>query len=238
MTTDVYGYCRVSTLEQAEMGDSIDTQKNKIIEFAKKHDLNILNIFCDLGVSGAVPPHLRPEMKKLLLNLEAGNAQGLIIHKIDRLSRSIKDFINLIDGFNKKNIEIFIINPEINTKTTYGKFTINLLSVISELERDIIKERTIDVLKNKKAKGERTGTVPYGKQLAKGSTSLLVDNDEEQQTINIARELRAERKIVNGRPKPKTYKEICEILTEQGRKNKSGNINWFPNQIKNMCTKD
>ena len=231
-----YGYTRVSTLEQAEMGDSIDTQTNKIKDFAKSHNIELLNIFSDLGVSGGIPPAQRPEMHKILLNLQAGNATGLIVCKIDRLSRSIKDFILLMDLFNKRSYEIFIINPEINTKTTYGKFTLNLLSIISELERDIIKERTREVLQNKKAKGERTGSIPFGKQLAEGSACLLEDHEEEQQTINIARELRQDVELRNGKPKHKTYKNICDELIRLERKNKDGNIRFYPSQIKRMLT--
>jgi len=231
---NVYGYIRVSTLEQAEMGDSLDMQRNKINEFAIKNNLNVLKIFEDKGISGGIPPYLRPEMNKLLLNIEAGNGKGFIIHKIDRLSRSIKDFVNLMDDFNKRKLEIFIINPEINTKTTYGRFMLNLLSSVAELEKDIIRERTCDILQNKKAKGERTGTIPFGKKLAENSTCLLIDDEEEQQTINICREMRNEKYLKNGKSKAPTYAEICNKITELERKNKSGNIKWFPNQIRNM----
>ena len=232
----VYGYARVSSTEQAEVGASIDMQKSKIEEFSKKNDLNLLNIFVDGGISGGIPPHLRPEMKKLLLNIEAGNAKGLIIYKIDRLSRSIKDFINLMDDFNKRKLEVFIITPEINTKTVYGKFTLNLLSIISELERDMIKERTKETLKHMKACNKRTGTIPFGKRL-RGSDSednILIDDEEEQQTINICREMRNEKYLKNGKAKAPPYSEICDKLTELNRKNKGGHIKWFPNQIKNM----
>jgi hypothetical protein len=100
----------------------------------------------------------------------------------------------------------------------------------------MIKERTKETLKHMKECNKRTGTIPFGKKLQdpESDDNILIDDEDEQQTINIVREMRKERKIKNGKAKATSMLEICEKITELNRKNKSGQIKWFPNQIKNM----
>jgi len=229
----VYGYTRVSTVSQAEEGESIDTQKYKIEEYCKKNDYDLLKIFCDAGISGAISPRQRPELNKILLNIEAGNGEGLVVCKIDRLSRSIKDFINLIDEFNKKKYSIFIINPDINSDSTTGKFTLHLLSAIAELEKNMIQQRTRETLQNMKRKGMRTGSIPFGKQILNNEL-IMSDHDEEQKTILIAKELRQQKILYKGKEKSRTYQYICNELMNQGRKNKDGESVFYPSQARRM----
>lgn len=218
---NIFGYTRVSTLDQAEKGDSLETQSIKITEYCKNNNLNLINIYVDAGISGAIPPMKRPSMNKLLYGLYGGFADGMISCKIDRISRSIRDFIILMSEFNNKNLLLYIISPEINASTPSGKFTLHFMSAIGELERDMISERTKDIMQMKKNKNELVGAIPYGKRLIE-NTNILENDPEEQQTIQIARDLRRQIKIVNGKEKPMSYADICKELVKLGRKNKEG----------------
>ena len=228
----VYGYVRVSTIDQVDNGDSIEAQTTNIQLYCKNNNLHLIDVFVDAGISGSIPPDKRPMMKKILLNLEAGNADGLVATKIDRISRSIRDFILLISDF-KDKYSLFVISPDINANTPAGKFSLHLLSAIAELERDMTIERTKEIIQMKKSKNEVVGTIPFGKRVIE-NTNILEDDPEEQRTIQITKEFR--NKIIenNGKIKPMTYKQICDELIKLGRKNKEGNISFFPSQIAKM----
>lgn len=229
----VYGYVRVSTVEQSENGDSIETQTKKIEEYCKYNKLDLLKTFVDGGISGCIEPSKRPQMKLLLLNLEAQNAKGLVVCKIDRLNRSAKDFMNLISDFKDKGINLYCISPDINQDTTTGKFSMQLLSLVGELELNLTKDRVKEVILMKKNKGERVGTIPFGKRLIP-DTKLLEDHPDEQKTILIVKELREQKKLVNNRMKSTTYQEICKQLESQKRLNKHGISKFSPSQIRRM----
>lgn len=238
-----YGYVRVSTSTQAEEGESIKTQQEKIKEYCIRKHIELLEIYTDAGISGSIHPTARPEMAKLLFNLEAGKAKGLVTSKIDRISRSMQDFINLVADFNKNNYDLFILDPDIDTTNTIGKFTVRLLANVAELERDMVKDRVKDVIDRKKANNELIGSVPFGKQLKKdisgNKTKILEDNIDEQKTISI---IVRERKVITGtikkngitRPKYKPYSNICKELIDRERKNKDGAVKWFPAQVKRI----
>jgi DNA invertase Pin-like site-specific DNA recombinase len=228
----VYGYVRVSTIDQADNGDSIEAQTLNIIQYCKNNNLHLIDNFIDAGISGSVHPTKRPNMNKLLLNLKSGKADGLVSCKIDRISRSIRDFILLIGDFQDK-YSLFIISPDINANTPAGKFSLHLLSAIAELERDMTIERTREVIQMKKSKNERIGSIPFGKKLIE-NTNILEDDSEEQRTIKIVKELREKTNIVNGKTKQTTYQEICNELVKLERKNKEGNISFYPSQIAKM----
>ena len=147
----VYCYARVSTIGQSLDGDSLETQEKKMIEYCKFKNLEIVSIHKEQGVSGAIPPRERPQLNLILANLEAGNASGLVVCKIDRLSRSTCDFMNLMSEF-KDKWDFYSITPDMDSSTTHGKFTMNLLSIVAELERDMIKDRVKEVMGMKKQK--------------------------------------------------------------------------------------
>ena len=230
----VYGYIRVSTVEQAETGDSLETQEKKIREYCERKNLNLLQIFCDKGISGATPPHERKEMSILLNNLEAGKATGMVACKIDRISRCQKDFTILMYDF-KDKWDFYCLEPDLDGTTLTGKIVINFMSMLAEIERDMTKARVKEVLSMKRAKGERIGAIPFGKRLIAG-TNILEDDPEEQRTIMMAKELRELKYIhpVSKKTTSMTFKAICDELVKKGRKNKDGSSSFFPSQIRRM----
>ena len=239
----VYGYTRVSTTNQAEEGESLEVQRIKIQEYCKRKNIDLIDIYTDAGISGSIPPNKRPGFNMILTNLKMGQAKGLVACKIDRISRSMHDFINLIEEF-KGKYEIFVLDPDIDTNSTIGLFTIRLLSNIAELERDMIKSRTADIMNQKRLKGELIGSVPFGKKLCKDAsgnfTKQLEDDPTEIKTIKLIHKERAIQvgisKTKKGvcKPKYKTYDTIAKILIEKGYKNKNGDVKWFPATIKRI----
>ena len=229
----VYGYCRVSTMGQAQDGESLGVQEEKIRAYCTNKNLELIQIFIEEGVSGGVALAERPQFKILLASLEAKNATGVVVTKIDRLSRSTKDFINFMAD-SKDRYDFYCLQNDIDTSTPQGKFSMVLFSAVAEMEKDMTSVRVKEVIASKRNRNERIGSIPFGKKLAKDSNTVLEDEPEEQRTINITKDLRKTYTEIDGRKKFMTQKHICEELTKLGRKNKDGDVKWFPNQIRRM----
>lgn len=132
-------YIRVSTLEQAQEGYSIGAQKERLIAFCKAHDWTIADIYVDGGYTGSNLD--RPGMRKLIS--EINKMDIVLVYKLDRLSRSQKDTLYLIEEvFLANNVDFVSMNESFDTSTPFGRAMIGILSVFAQLEREQIKERT------------------------------------------------------------------------------------------------
>jgi len=133
-------YIRVSTLEQAESGYSIDGQISKLKKFCEIKDWKVYNVFTDPGYSGSNMK--RPALKKLINGAKNKHFDTVLVYKLDRLSRSQKDTLYLIeDVFGKNDVDFVSLNENFDTSTSFGKAMIGILSVFSQLEREQITER-------------------------------------------------------------------------------------------------
>lgn len=131
-------YVRVSTLEQAEKGYSIGQQTERLKKYAEIKDWLVYDTFIDAGHSGASLE--RPALQKMLNEVE--NYNGVLVYKLDRLSRSQKDTLFLIeDVFLENDVSFISLNENLDTSTAFGKAMIGILSVFAQLEREQIAER-------------------------------------------------------------------------------------------------
>lgn len=236
----VYGYCRTSTEEQIE---SLEAQEQQIKDYCKLKNLEIISIHKELGVSGSVPPRKRPQLNYILSSLEIkkDDCTGFVVTKIDRIGRTTLDFLNLMDEVKEKNFDFYLIEPDIDRSSPIGQCMMTLISAISELERNMIRDRTKAVINNKKLKGELVGGIPFGKRLIE-NTNILEDDPQEQETLKLIKELRQQTKEVEMKDKTKkmkklTYKDICNKLEELKKPNKQGSFKWFPSQMR-RCLND
>lgn len=134
----VFLYIRVSTREQAEEGYSIKEQEERLKAYAKAKDYTIVKTFTDPGYSGANLN--RPALQELIK--EVNNVDLVLVYKLDRLSRSQKDTLHLIeDVFLNNNVDFVSMNESFDTSTPFGRAMIGILSVFAQLEREQIKER-------------------------------------------------------------------------------------------------
>ncbi|WP_433959348.1 recombinase family protein [Cytobacillus horneckiae] len=130
-------YIRVSTQDQIE-NYSIEVQKERLTAFCKAKGFDIYNTYIDGGFSGSTLD--RPDLKRMLQDLN--NIDAVIVYKLDRLSRSQKDTLQLIEEhFLKNNIDFISITETLDTSTPFGKAMIGILSVFAQLERETIAER-------------------------------------------------------------------------------------------------
>jgi len=172
-------YVRVSTDRQAEEGYSIEVQKERLIAFTKTLDGEVsYELYVDDGFSGATLE--RPAMQRLILDAKSKAVTHICVYKLDRLSRSQKDTLHLIeDVFLPNNIAFISIQESFNTATAFGRAVVGILSVFAQLERENIYERTRSGMQKRVEAGfwPGGGGVPFGYDydLNKG---ILVPNSD------------------------------------------------------------
>lgn len=185
--TKVVGYIRVSTDKQADSGISLDAQKTKIRQYAELYDLDLVAIIEDAGVSAKSLD--RAGLRSALSMLEKGQADALLVVKLDRLTRSVRDLGELVERYFASRFSLLSLSDSIDTRTAAGRLVLNVLTSVAQWEREATGERTRDAMAHKKAKGEFTGgQAPYGFSNENG---VLVRNEAEQGVLAVVAELKA-----------------------------------------------
>lgn len=161
---EIYGYTRVSTLHQANEGESLETQKKIIIGYAQSKGLEINpeSIFVEAGVSGSVEFKDRPEGSKVFSLLKSGDM--LIIPKIDRGFRNIRDALNTLHELKQRQVSVHFIDLG-GDATTNGisQVLFTILGAFADFERERISQRISEVKQVQKANGFWTGgNPPFG----------------------------------------------------------------------------
>lgn len=199
------GYIRVSTDDQAESGLGMDAQREAIAMYAKLYQLELLDIIVDDGFSGADLD--RPGVQDALRRLQSGAVEGLLVSKLDRLSRSVKDVGALVETyFAAGKARLVSVGEQFDTGTAAGRLILNILSSVAQWEREAISERTSAALRVKVARGEHLGTAPYG-QRYDVEQHCLVPYEQEQSAIAQILALDAA---------GLSTVRIAEVLTERG----------------------
>lgn len=133
-------YIRVSTQEQATEGYSIQAQTERLQAYCKAKGWGIFHIYTDAGFSGSNME--RPALSQLLNDVEAGRVDCVLVYKLDRLSRSQKDTLHMIeDVFLDHDCDFVSMSENFDTSTPLGRAMIGILSVFAQLEREQIRER-------------------------------------------------------------------------------------------------
>lgn len=149
-------YVRVSTTEAAKEGYSIGEQEERLRNYCKAKGWDVYHVYVDGGYSGASTD--RPALQELLKDLEEGRFDAVLVYKLDRLSRSQKDTMELIeDVFLPKNIDFISMTENLDTTTPVGMAMIGLLSVFAQLERAQIAERMAIGIEGRAKKGKWHG---------------------------------------------------------------------------------
>ena len=177
MAISAIGYVRVSTEEQAKEGISIDAQSEKLRQYADLHEIDLVDIIVDAGASAKSLK--RPGLDNALKMLQAGEANALLIYKLDRLTRSVVDLGRLIDEYFEQS-ELLSVMDDINTSTANGRLVLNVLTSIAQWERETICERTADSLQYMKEQRRVYNHLPLGYRDSNGTLQPI---DDEQITV-------------------------------------------------------
>lgn len=214
-------YVRVSTQEQAKEGYSINEQIERLKKYAELMGWTVVEIFVDGGYSGG--NIYRPALQDMIRFVKTENIDKVLVYKLDRLSRSQKDTLFLIeDVFLKNNTDFISLNENFDTATPFGRAMIGILAVFSQLEREQIKERMTMGREARAKEGyySGNGTIIIGYDYI---DSELIVNDYESMLVN-----EVFNQFVNGTP----IKTIASNLNKKGLTHKHGE--WNDMSIKRM----
>lgn len=192
---DAIGYVRVSTDKQADEGASLDVQCDKVATYCDLHDLELVEIYKDAGATAKNMD--RDGLQSALAALDAGDADCIIVYKLDRLTRSTRDLCDLLDRFKGDDTPALkSVAESLDTSTAAGRMVVKMLGVVSEWECETIGERTSQAMQAKVDRGEYTGgKEPFGYMVDEGdgdAPAVLVENPEEQQILDEIHQLREE----------------------------------------------
>lgn len=153
---------RVSTDEQAEEGYSLAAQERACRAFCEAQGWPIAAVVVDEGVSGTLPPSDRPGLSTALDMLRRGSARALVVHKLDRLARSVRITNDLIDEFQRRGIAFVAVADRIDLSTPFGWAAFQMQNVWNELYIKNLSFETKKGHREKATKGLWVGPVPYG----------------------------------------------------------------------------
>lgn len=203
-------YTRVSTTDNLEQDfTSLDVQRESAesyIASQKQEGWVVLpERYDDAGFTGANTD--RPALKKLIEHIKTGGIDCVIVYKVDRLSRSLLDFTQLLEFFDKSKVSFVSVTQHFNTNTSMGRLTLNILLSFAQFEREMISERTRDKMAAARRKGRFVGgRAPLGYDINK-ETHQLVINPLEAVLI---------RKIFNLYLKERSCISVAVIINKEG----------------------
>jgi site-specific DNA recombinase len=221
--TRTIAYLRVSTDKQADRGVSLDAQRAKVKAYAELYDLDLAEVIVDAGESAKSLD--RRGLQRALAMLKAGEAEALLVVKLDRLTRSVVDLGSLVERyFAPGKAALLSVGEQIDTRSAAGRLVLNVLASVSQWEREAIGERTATAMQHKARQGEYTGgQVPYGRRIAPDGAQLELHPAEDAARA-VARQLRAQ---------GLSLRAVAAALHERGIRSRTGR-RFAPVQVKRM----
>ena len=209
-------YCAIYTRKSSTEGldkdfTSLDAQREAALNYvqSQKHEgwLSLPETYDDGGFTGANLD--RPGLQKLLTDIKEGRINCVVVYKVDRLFRSLLDFAQLLEFFEKYNVTFASVTQYFNTNTSMGRLTLNILLSFAHFEREIISERTKDKLSAARKRGQWTGGyIPLGYQLE--------EKDKKKKLVIEPEGAKLVKEIFDLYLKGNSTLKISQILCERG----------------------
>jgi DNA invertase Pin-like site-specific DNA recombinase len=199
------GYARVSTGDQAASGYGLDAQEAAIREGCTQRGWVLAELLRDEGESGKSLD--RPALRQALEGIASGAASGLVVAKLDRLSRSVADFAALLSWFTEADATLVALDIGVDTSTPGGRLVANVFASVAEWEREIIAARTRDGLRAARAAGRPI------------SRRALVDDPRLAKRVKVMRS------------RGMTFQAIAERLNREGVPTLRGGAEWRPSSV-------
>lgn len=207
----VVGYLRVSTEQQAQEGVSLDAQRTRIKAYCVSQAVTLVDVIVDEGYSAKSLD--RPGLRSALRMLSDGKADAIVVVKLDRLTRSVKDLGHLCDTYFREGRPYYLlsVSDAIDTRSAGGLLVLNVLMSVAQWEREAIGERTHEALAELKRRGVQLGGAPYGWRY-----STDVDVHGRRYLIEVPEEQAGIRRICELYDADVYMKEICRMLDTEG----------------------
>jgi site-specific DNA recombinase len=214
-------YARVSSVEQAESGHSLRAQTSRLKAYALGTERVISEEYVDDGYSAG--NIRRPALQRLLDDVKQGRISAIFVTKLDRLSRSLSDLLELVRLFEKHNVALVSASESVDTSNAAGRMMLQLLGSFAEFEHQRGGERTREVLADRRLRGKVYSRVaPFG--YARLNDELREDV-REQQALATMRLMRSD---------GASYRQIASWLTENGYQAKGAA--WYGSSVRAILT--
>ena len=175
-------------------------------------------VFRDKGYSGKNTE--RPDFQEMMAEVRAGGVSRIIVYRLDRISRSVLDFANVISELQKYGVEFVSITERFDTSTPIGKAMLMIVMVFAQLERETIQQRVIDAYRSRSRKGfYMGGRVPYGYELE----NIVMDGIKTCMYKPIPEQIQVVQLIFSLYSRPQvSFADVMKYLSENGIKNQAG----------------
>lgn len=223
-TRRVVGYVRVSTEGQAVEGVSLEAQRRKLTAYCDALDLDLVDVVVDEGVSAKTLA--RPGLARVLETLDQGRAEGVIVTKLDRLTRSVRDLGDLVEKYFSRGVALLSVADSIDTSTASGRLVLHVLGAVSQWEREAVAERTREALAEVRAQGGTLGGEALGWRRGEDLDAhgrRVVEAD--------AVEVATVERIVSLRAEGLSLRAVAARLEAEGRPTKRGG-RWAAEQVR------
>jgi len=167
-------YIRVSSEDQAREGFSLGEQEEKLLQLCKFKELEVYTVYKEAGISAKDMEH-RPQFQEMLKDMKEGKINYIVAYKLDRITRSVRDLEELISVLEQYNCFLLCDRDDVNTSTANGRFFVRMLTVLSQLEIEIVSERTKFGLNGAIKLGHIPGQRPFGYKSAEDKR-MVIDN--------------------------------------------------------------
>lgn len=207
-----YCYARVSTQMQVEDGISLGAQEKQLIAAAEAAGYEAV-VLREEGRSGKSITG-RPVLTKALADLDSGTAKALYVTRLDRLARSTRDFLSIVDRSHKNGWRLAMLDLGLDTATYQGRFVVTVMSAMAEMERGMISLRQKDVHKDRRDNGKVWGVDIGPKSRIDGA--LLEE-------------------ILLYRSRGMSYHKIADKLNKDGIPTLRNAEQWYASTVRNVC---
>lgn len=205
-------YIRVSTLDQAREGYSLEAQEASLRKWCADHKYEVYDLYADRGISGKDIDH-RPDMRRLMRDAEAHYFDVVVFWALSRFTRSVEDLYETMSNFQEWGISMVSYTESFDTSTPMGRAMIGIVGVFAQLERELTGERVKAAMMTRALKGKRTCSEILGYDL-KGKDSFVI-NEREAEYVWFCFEKYLERKNLS---------EVAELCRQRGYRGKRGKI--------------
>ncbi len=216
-TRKTVAYTRVSSQEQAESGVSLAAQAERLRAYALATQRDLSEVIEDAGQSAKSLK--RDGMLRLLNDVKAGRIAAILILKLDRLTRSVRDLADLLTIFEKHNVALVSLSESLDSSTAAGRLVLNLLASVSQWEREAVGERTSFALAHKRRNRLAYSKVPFG---FRRQADSLLEVPEELWALQVGRRMRGD---------GISLRRIGEWLTSRGFTARQGGKTWRPSSV-------
>jgi DNA invertase Pin-like site-specific DNA recombinase len=201
------GYVRCSTEEQHLSGLGLEAQRASIRAEAGRRGWDLVEVFADTASGQSLSR--RPGLEAALRMLESGDAAALVVSRLDRLSRSTKDFATLMERAQRRGWAPVVLDLGVDATTPAGELVASVMVSVAQWERRTVAARTREALAAKKAQGAKLG--------------------RPRSLPTITR-----KRIVRMRERGKTFREIADSLNAQGVPTAQGGARWYASTVRHV----